>query len=113
MARTHKNKGNRGEIEWKNLLIANDIHATRERDGLVDVESEITDVHWEVKRQESAKKLYDWIAQAERDAEKLGRNPVVVFRKNFHPWRCIVPAGFFLELLKIRRWALRNGYPNS
>jgi hypothetical protein len=112
LAKSHKQKGNRGEIEWKDFLIANGFEATRKKDGLVDVESNILDIHWEVKRRESLKEVRKWIAQAERDAENLGRNGIVTFRQNFNPWRCIVPAGFLMELLKIREWAVRNGYPH-
>lgn len=111
MSRAHKEKGNKGERDWRDFLLERGIDAVRHKDGLVDVDSELADVHWEVKRQETHKNFYRWIAQAERDAEKLGRKGIVAFRKNFQPWRCIVPADFLVELLLIRKWAVSNGFP--
>lgn len=113
MAKAHKDKGNRGERDWRDELIESGFVAIRKKEGLVDVDSNILDVHWEVKRVENPRDLYKWIAQAERDAEKLGRNGIVAFRKNYHPWRCIVRGKFLLRLLKIREWAVANGLPDE
>jgi Holliday junction resolvase len=113
MSRANKDKGNRGEREWRDVLRYRGVDAERKKDGLVDVDSEFVDIHWEVKRQESPKNFYKWIAQAEKDAERLGRKGVVAFRKNYHPWRCIVPADLLVDLLLIRKWAVSNGFPSE
>lgn len=68
----------------------------------MDVESNVKGVHWEVKRVEAIHRMPKWVKQADGDAVQYGRVPVVAFRRNFEHWRCIVPAEFLMELLKIR-----------
>jgi hypothetical protein len=55
-----------------------------------------------VKRREK----YDiqrWVEQAEADAPE-DHTPVVVFRRNDQPWRVVVDAKHYFELLAYKRW---------
>lgn len=113
MARFHKDKGNRGEREWRDFLRKHGFKAWRQRDGLIDVESNVAGVHWEVKRQENPKNFWKWIEQAVGDAEKLHQIPVVAFRRNFQPWYCIVPGDFMMELLQLRQSKLEEELTDS
>ena len=54
--------------------------------------------HIEVKRAETTK-IWDWIAQAERD-HKAGMIPLVVFRKNGEKWKVCMDFEEFLKLLQ-------------
>src|ERR1051326_2522650 len=111
MARSHKEKGNRGEREWRDFLIAHGFKAIRNRDDLVDVRSNVENVHWEVKRQENPQ-LLKAMRQAQRDCNGNGRIPIVAFRTNRSDWLAVVPAEFLMELLKIRE-AVREVSPDK
>jgi len=60
-----------------------------------DVVHNIEGVHIEVKRTEAGN-LYNWLAQAKRDAK--GKVPVVVHRRNKQEWVAILPLEDFLKL---------------
>ena len=47
----------------------------------------------------SAGTIYDWLAQAERDAGPGGPTPVVFHRRNYKKWVVILDAENFLALL--------------
>jgi Holliday junction resolvase len=106
VAKSHKEKGNRGEREWRDFLISHGFKAIRNRDDLVDVRSNIEDVHWEVKREETPRPIKA-MEQATKDAAGYGKVPIVAFRTNRQPWHCILPAEFLMELLKLREeWVM-------
>lgn len=53
----------------------------------------------EVKRQETYK-LGEWIAQADDQAQKERKKPLLLFRKSRQPWRCVISLEDYLQLLK-------------
>src|ERR1700691_5038342 len=55
-------------------------------------------VHVEVKRVEKGT-LYDWMAQAKRDA-KAGNIPVVMHRRSRQDWVAILPLDEFLKMVR-------------
>lgn len=88
MGRREKEKGKRGEREVANILKAHGYDARRGQqfcgfNGEADVVG-MPGYHLEVKFQETTK-LWEWLAQSERDA-RTGEVPVVVFRKSRSPW---------------------------
>ena len=99
-----KQKGNRGEREWRDQLRTAGFVAWRGQQFSGGVQSpdvccpSLPTVHWEVKRVERPN-VFTFLRQAEQDAgtEKI---PVVALRRNATPWICIVRATDFLSLLK-------------
>ena len=63
--------------------------------------------HIEVKRAETTK-IWDWIAQAERD-HKAGTVPLVVFRKNGEKWKVCMDFEEFLNILEKFSTILEGG----
>lgn len=55
-------------------------------------------LHVEVKRVEKLN-VVDAVKQAERDAGE-GKKPIVLHRRNNHPWLVTVPAGVFFEIFR-------------
>ena len=106
MSRANKQKGARGEKEWRDVLRSHGYDARRERDGRVDVSHNVRGIHFEVKRREKLD-IPAHCSQAKRDAG-TGNIPVVAFRSNRQPWRVILDADDFLALLKERE---PNGSP--
>ena len=96
-----RQKGAAGEREFAALLKEHGIDARRGQQfsggkDSPDVVSELTAVHFEVKRVQAGSP-YLWLAQAIRDgADKL---PVVAHRKNGKDWIAILPMSALLELL--------------
>lgn len=79
-----RDKGKRGELEWRDELVARGYEARRGQQHAgggdsPDVVHNIPGVHFEVKRTERLS-LYDAVNQARRDA--AGKMPVVAHRCN-------------------------------
>lgn len=96
-------KGKGGELELASVLRGHGFNGARRgqqfRGG--DESPDIIGFHpgWhpECKRVERGN-LYDWIAQAQRDAGER-KKPVVIHRRNRKPWVAIVLLDDFLNLL--------------
>lgn len=107
MGANSKKKGNNGEREFLRLLHARGIEAMRNDQTFVggqgkpDVGAQIGDrqFHFEVKRTEKFR-LYDAIAQAQRDAE-CDSVPVVAHRSNRHQWVCVLTLEDFLQIVGV------------
>lgn len=97
-----RQKGARGEREWRDELRARGYTARRGQqynglDGEDVVCEELSSrFHFEVKRTECLS-LYDAMKQAERDAGE--RVPVVAHRRNGQEWVVIMRAGDWLDLV--------------
>ncbi len=93
-------KGARGELELAAFLKERGYEARRGQQfsgggESPDVVHNIPGVHFEVKRVEAGN-LYNWLAQAQRDA--AGKVPIVVHRRSNKEWVAILPLD---ELLKL------------
>lgn len=104
MAINSRDKGVRGELELSAFLREHGVEAKRGQQhaggaGSPDVVHDIPGVHLECKRTEQVK-LWDWMAQAERDA--AGLTPVVAHRKNRKEWVAILPLTDLIQLLKAK-----------
>lgn len=98
-----RQKGKRGELEFAHFLKARNIAARRGQQfhggpGSPDVVTNLTGVHFEVKRVEAGNP-YVWLDQATDDASP-GDIPVVAHRKNDRIWVAILPMEDLLNLLK-------------
>lgn len=95
-------KGARGEREFANLLCEYGFDARRGqqfsggKDSPDVVCTALPQFHFEVKRVERGS-LYDWMAQAERDAGQE-KTPVVAHRRSDKQWVAILPMDAFLKL---------------
>lgn len=97
-----RQKGARGEIEWRDQIRAAGWEAKRGQQfaGGSDSPDVISDlpIHWEVKRVQKLN-LSDAMAQAVRDsAGKLA--PVVAHRKNGEQWLVTLRAEDFFRILR-------------
>lgn len=96
-------KGQRGELELAELLRSHGIGARRGQQfsGGTDSPDVVHDLgglfHIECKRVERGS-LYDWMAQASRDAGG-GRIPLVCHRRSRGQWLAILPLEELLKLL--------------
>ena len=94
-------KGKAGELECAAFLREHGFDARRGRQFQGGADSPdvigLPGCHVEVKRVEKGS-LYDWLAQAMRDAPK-GKTPVVLHRRNREKWVALLPAEAFLALL--------------
>ena len=98
-----RDKGARGERELANFLRQHGVDARRGQQfnggpGSPDVVTDILGAHFECKRVEKGS-LYDWLAQATRDAGP-GKRPIVAHRRNNKAWVAILPLKDLLSLLK-------------
>lgn len=97
-----KQKGKRGELEVARILKDHGFDARRTAQFCGNT-GDAADVigldgyHIEVKRCETTK-IWDWIAQAERD-HKADTVPLVVFRKNGERWKVALDFEKFLEII--------------
>lgn len=114
MAKNSKKKGKTGELEaCQALREALGIAAARSQQycgkaGDADLQTELTKVHWEVKRTEYLR-LYDAIEQAQADCgDKI---PVVLHRRNRGEWLAVVPLAFLSALAEeiTATYNARNG----
>lgn len=105
MPRFSRDKGARGEREWRDVLIAHGFTAERgcQRSGgpdTPDVECWELPIHWEVKRTEKLN-VHQAVAQAISDAGDL--TPVVAHRRNRDEWLCTMRASDLLEMIRRAR----------
>lgn len=95
--RGSRQKGARGEREFRDLLCASGFEARRDGRLDDDLVHNVEGFHFEVKRRETLA-IPAWMRQARKDAN--GRIPVVAFRRNGEPWQVVIDAEAFLNLLK-------------
>ena len=96
MSRSQRIKGKVGEREFAKLLIEYGFDARRDGRLDDDLSHDVPGAHIEVKRRERLD-IPAWLKQTEADAK--GRDPILAFRTNGQPWRCVVDAKFLLALL--------------
>jgi Holliday junction resolvase len=104
-------KGKNGELELAAFLREHGFEARRGQqfsggDDSPDVVHDIPGVHIECKRVEQGN-LYDWLAQAKRDA-RSGTIPLVAHRRNRQEWVAILPLEDLLALLQDVRTLARR-----
>lgn len=99
MSKFSRDKGARGEREFRDLLREHGFEARRGQQfaGGPDSPDVVTDcpVHFEVKRTESFSTSY--LSQAEQDAHPL-LQPVVAWKRNSAPWRVFCDAHHYLGM---------------
>lgn len=106
-----KNKGNRGELEWRDILNKKFgvKYARTPLSGGLDFKGDVSRMygskksiidgyHWEIKRVEKLN-IHKAFEQARKD--KRDKTPVVAFRRNLGNWMICLDADDFLNLLKI------------
>ena len=103
-----KTKGKAGELEFSHFLAAYGITARRGQQfsggtDSPDVMTNLTGVHFEVKRTESGNP-YKWLDQAKRDGK--GKLPIVAHRRNNQDWIAVIPMGVLVDLLLTREGML-------
>jgi Holliday junction resolvase len=97
-----RDKGARGEREFANLLSAELGTVVRRKLGQArDSGDDIQVEHFriEVKHCERLA-IPAWCAQVEAACEYANEVPVVAFRRSGEPWRCVVPAAWFIRALR-------------
>lgn len=98
-----RDKGKRGELEWRDVLRAEGFYARRGQqfsgsgDSPDVVCEELSWLHFEVKRVQRLN-LQDACAQAEGDC--AGKPWAVAHRRNHAPWSVTIKAEFFFEMLR-------------
>src|SRR5579859_6482866 len=98
-----REKGKRGERQWRDELRANGYAARRGQQfsGSPDSPDVVCEalswIHFEVKAVEKLN-VYEAMEQARRDG--AGKIPVVAHRRNFHPWLITMTAEAFFRFLK-------------
>ena len=96
MGTKSQRKGRAAELELSRILQGHGypVEAGRARSyGEVPDLSGLPDIHIECKRAE-ALRLSEWMAQAERDAQRFGDGvPAVFFRRSREPWRVVMGLG--------------------
>lgn len=105
MGRKSQSKGRRAEIELAQVL---QFHGYNVEPGRALSYGEVPDlsglpgVHIECKRAETLR-LSEWMAQAERDAQRFGDGlPAVFFRRSRSPWCVVMSLEDWLKLYKDR-----------
>lgn len=100
-----KQKGARSERELAKLLREHGYENARRSaqycgntGDAADIVDALPGFHIECKHQETTK-IWDWLAQAERD-HKEGTIPIVVFRRNRSKWQVCLDFERFLDLIK-------------
>ena len=107
-----RNKGKRGERQWRDELRANGYHARRGQQFAGGSESpdvvceELDWIHFEVKAVERLN-IEDAMDQARRDQARLGCNaataakiPIVAHKRSHRRWLVTMEAEFFFELIR-------------
>ena len=93
IGKASQRKGRAGEIELAHILQAHGYNVEPGRAQNYGTEPDLTGlpgVHIECKRAEQLR-LYDWMAQAERDAVRFGDGlPAVFFRRSRSPWLVVM-----------------------
>ena len=102
-----KQKGIRGEKLAVHLLeklgMQNPWRGASQRYGAFepDVKTDsLPDIWFEVKFREEAKCIYSYIEQAERDTEKKGKTPIVLYKATNKKWLVIADAELILKVLE-------------
>jgi Holliday junction resolvase len=103
MSNAQREKGKRGEREWRDVLREHGFDARRGQQysgtgDSPDVICEALPVHFEVKRTERPN-LPAAYEQAHGDAH-IGREPIVVTRRNAGSWKVYCDAGHYLGMWK-------------
>ena len=100
-----KQKGKRGELEVAHILQEHGFSGARRSAQYCGNTGEAADIigclpgfHIEVKRCETTK-IWEWIAQAERDHPE-GTIPVVVFRRSRSGWQVCISLEEFLKIIE-------------
>ncbi len=103
MGKTSQRKGRAGELELARILQAHGYPVEPGRAlsyGEVPDLSGLPGVHIECKRAE-ALRLAEWMAQAERDAQRFGDGaPAVFFRRSREPWCVVMKLEDWIDLYK-------------
>jgi Holliday junction resolvase len=106
MGSMSRRKGKVGEREWRDQLRAQGFEANRGQQFSGSCESpdvvchSLPSVHFEVKRVEGGtNKVYDWVAQAQEDADGK-KLPVVAHRQNNREWLVVMPAETFFQIIR-------------
>lgn len=98
-----RNKGKRGERQWRDELRANGYHARRGQQFSGSSESpdvvcdELAGIHFEVKAVERLN-IEDAMEQARHDSQN--KTPVVAHRRCRRRWLVTMEAEFFFRLLR-------------
>jgi hypothetical protein len=98
-----REKGKRGERQWRDVLRAEGFHARRGQQFAGGTESpdvicdDLPWIHFEVKAVERLN-IEEAMAQARRDA--CTKTPMVAHRRNFRPWLVTMEAEAFFRLLR-------------
>ncbi len=99
-----KNKGKRGERQWRDFLISHGFEARRGQQFSGDEGKDVIcpgmpKIHHEVKYQEKVpKKVYEYLFQAQTDAKEL--TPVVAMRRNNYDWVVVMDANDWMNIMK-------------
>lgn len=103
MGAKSQRKGRAAELELSRILQDHGypVEAGRAQSyGEVPDLSGLPGVHIECKRAETLR-LSDWMAQAERDAQRFGDGaPAVFFRRSREPWRVVMNLTDWMEIYK-------------
>ncbi len=106
MSRMQQRKGPAAELELSRILQAHGYNVEPGRAlsyGEVPDLSDLPGVHIECKRAETLR-LSEWIAQAERDAQRFGDGaPAVFFRRSRSPWCVVMKLEGWIGIYKARR----------
>lgn len=100
-----RQKGKRGELQWRDVLTGFGIEARRgaQYQGGVESPDVVADTpgwHAEVKYTECLS-LYAALDQATNDAK--GKTPYVAHRRNGKPWVVIIPAEAWVHLILLQK----------
>lgn len=105
LGKSSQSKGRRGEIELAQVLQSHGYNVEPGRAlsyGEVPDLSGLHDVHIECKRAETLR-LSEWMAQAERDAQRFGDGlPAVFFRRSRSPWMVCMKLSDWIQLYRGR-----------
>ena|ERR1700731_1849851 len=108
MAVNSRAKGCRGERELRDVFRAAGYPMARRTqqysgtEGTSDVTvPELPVFHFEAKRVEASKVMYQWMEQATRDS--AGKIPIVCHKQNGRQWLAIMPLDEFIKLIKFYR----------
>lgn len=117
MAINSRQKGARGEREWRDQLRNEGFDARRGQQFSGGSESpdviceSLPGIHWEVKRVERGNP-YDWMMQANRDAGD-SKMPVVAHKRNGKDWLCVLRAEDFFQLIRETNQPLISTHNNN
>jgi len=93
MSRSERQKGARGERDFRDLVRTFGFDCERDGRLAADLRHGVAGVHFEIKRQERLD-VPAWLRQAEAECGEA--IPVVAFRRSREPWRVVAPAADYL-----------------